>query len=146
MRQRCSKLCLTLFDIKQQFWHVGGPRSLLRPAPEHSRVLARVHDVLQRHAGIGLDAAVSELRLRPLFLHTERTVVFPFRTSNVLRSVRSSHLLSSEISRPSSASVSARSFIGSPRCDFNFIRKQVKGIIIVTGIRANNISCLNPAH
>ena len=42
--------------------------------------------------------------LRTLFVHTERAVVFPFRTSNVIRSVRSSHLLSSsEISRPSSA-------------------------------------------
>ena len=55
---------------------------------------------------------------------TERTVVFPFRTSNVIRSVRSSHLLSSSgISRHSSARVSARSLIGSPRCDFTFIRK-----------------------
>jgi hypothetical protein len=62
--------------------------------------------------------------LRTLFVHTEHTVVFPFRTSNVIRSVRSSHLLSSsEISRPSSARVSARSLIGSPRCDFTFIRK-----------------------
>jgi hypothetical protein len=44
--------------------------------------------------------------------------------SLVIRSVRSSHLLSSsEISRPSSASVSARSFVGSPRCDFTLIRK-----------------------
>ena len=48
----------------------------------------------------------------------------PFCTSNVIRSVRSSHLLSSsEIVRPSSARVSARSLIGSPRCDFTFIRK-----------------------
>jgi hypothetical protein len=62
--------------------------------------------------------------LRTLFVHTERTVVFPFRTSNVIRSVRSSHLLSSsEISHPSSAKVSARSLIGSPRCDFTYIRK-----------------------
>jgi hypothetical protein len=39
-------------------------------------------------------------------------------------SVRSSHLLSSsEISRPSSSRVSARSLISSPRCDFTFIRK-----------------------
>jgi hypothetical protein len=30
--------------------------------------------------------------LRTLFVHTDRTVVFPFRTSNVIRSVRSSHL------------------------------------------------------
>jgi len=59
--------------------------------------------------------------LRTLFVHTERTVVFPFRTSNVIRSVRSSHLLSSpEISR-SSAKVSASLLIGSPRCDFTFI-------------------------
>jgi len=44
--------------------------------------------------------------LRTLFVHTERTVVFPFCTVNVMRSVRSSHLvLSSEISRPSSARV-----------------------------------------
>ena len=62
--------------------------------------------------------------LRTLFVHTDRTVVSPFRTSNVIRSVRSSHLLSSsEIVRPSSARVSARSLIGSPRCDFTFIRK-----------------------
>jgi hypothetical protein len=61
--------------------------------------------------------------LRTLFVHTERTVVLPFRTSNVIRLVRSSHLLSSsEISRPSSARVSARSLISSPRCDFTFIR------------------------
>jgi hypothetical protein len=59
-----------------------------------------------------------------LFVHTDRTVVSPFRTSNVIRLVRSSHLLSSsEIVRPSSARVSARSLIGSPRCDFTFIRK-----------------------
>ena len=62
--------------------------------------------------------------LRTLFVHTYRTAVSPFRTSNVIRSVRSSHLLSSsEIVRPSSARVSARSLIGSPRCDFTFIRK-----------------------
>ncbi len=62
--------------------------------------------------------------LRTLFVHTERTVVSPFRTSNVIRSVLSSHfLLSSEISRPFSARVSALSLIGSPRCDFTFIRK-----------------------
>jgi hypothetical protein len=62
--------------------------------------------------------------LRSLFVHTERTVVSPFRTLNVIRSVRSSHLLlSSEISRPFSARVSACSLIGSPRCDFTFIRK-----------------------
>ncbi len=62
--------------------------------------------------------------LRPLFVHTERTVVFPFCTSNVIQSVWSSHLLSSlEISRPSSNRVSARSLIGSSRCDFTFIRK-----------------------
>ena len=47
--------------------------------------------------------------LRTLFVHTERTVVFTFRTSKVMRSVRSSHLfLSSEISRPSSARVSGQ--------------------------------------
>jgi len=41
-----------------------------------------------------------------------------------MRSVRTSHLLlSSEISRPSSARVSARSLMGSPRCDFILIRK-----------------------
>ena len=41
-----------------------------------------------------------------------------------MRSVRTSHLLlSSEISRPSSARVSARSLMGSPRCDFTLIRK-----------------------
>jgi hypothetical protein len=62
--------------------------------------------------------------LRTLFFHTERTVVFPFCTSNVMRSVRSSHLLlSSEISRPSSAHLSARSLMGSPRCNFALIRK-----------------------
>ena len=59
-----------------------------------------------------------------LFVHADRTAMSPFRTSNVIRSVRSSHLLSSsEIVRPSSARVSARSLIGSPRCDFTFIRK-----------------------
>ena len=42
-------------------------------------------------------------------VHTDRTVLFPFRTSNVIQSVWSSHLLSSlEISRPSSTRVSAR--------------------------------------
>jgi hypothetical protein len=62
--------------------------------------------------------------LRTLFVHTERTVVFPHRTSNVMRSVRSSHLLfSSENSRASSARVSARSLMGSPRCDYTFIRE-----------------------
>jgi hypothetical protein len=62
--------------------------------------------------------------LRTLFVHTERTVVFPFCTSNVMRSVRSSRLLlSSEISRPSSAIVAARSLMGSPRCDFTLSRK-----------------------
>jgi hypothetical protein len=62
--------------------------------------------------------------LRTLFVHTERTIVFPFCTSNVMRSVRTSHLLlSSEISRPSSARMSARSLMGSPRCDFTLIRK-----------------------
>jgi hypothetical protein len=62
--------------------------------------------------------------LRTLVVHTESTAVFPFRTSNVIRSVRSFHLLSSsEISRPSSARVSARTLIGSPRCNFTFIRK-----------------------
>jgi hypothetical protein len=29
--------------------------------------------------------------LRTLYVHTERTIVFPFRTSNVIRSVRASH-------------------------------------------------------
>jgi len=54
--------------------------------------------------------------LRTLFVHTELTVVSPFRTSNVIRSVRSSHLFSSsESARPSSARVSARSLIGSWR-------------------------------
>ena len=44
--------------------------------------------------------------------------------TNVIRSVRSSHLLSSsKISRPFSARVSARSLIGSPRCDFNLSEK-----------------------
>ena len=39
-------------------------------------------------------------KMRTLFVHTDRTVVFPFCTSNVIRSVRSSHLLSSsEIAR-----------------------------------------------
>ena len=62
--------------------------------------------------------------LRTLFVHTERTIVFPFCTSNVMRSVRSSHLLSSSaISRPSSARVSARSLMGSPRRNFALIRK-----------------------
>jgi hypothetical protein len=62
--------------------------------------------------------------LRTLLVHTERTVMFPFCTSNVMRSVRTSPLvLSSEISRPSSARVSARSMIGSPRCDFTLSRK-----------------------
>jgi hypothetical protein len=67
--------------------------------------------------------------LGTLFVHNDRTVVFtPFCTSNVMRSVRSqlrtSHLLlSSEISRPSCARVSARSLMGSPRCDFTLIRK-----------------------
>jgi hypothetical protein len=43
-----------------------------------------------------------------------------------MRSVRSSHRLSSlDISRPSSARVSARSLIGSPRCDFTLTRKVV---------------------
>jgi hypothetical protein len=56
-----------------------------------------------------------------IIIHTDRTVVFPFCTSNVMRSVRTSHLLlSSEISRPSSARVSSRSLMGSPRCDFTF--------------------------
>jgi hypothetical protein len=50
--------------------------------------------------------------LRTLFVHTECTVLLPFRNSNVMRSVRSSHLLlSSGISRPSSAKVSARSLM-----------------------------------
>ena len=50
--------------------------------------------------------------------------MFPFCTSNVMRSVRTSHLLlSSGISRPSSARVSACSLMGSPRCDFTLIRK-----------------------
>jgi hypothetical protein len=62
--------------------------------------------------------------LRSLVVHAERTVVFPFCTSNVMRSVRTSHLLlSSEISRPSSARLSARSLMGSPRCDFTLSRK-----------------------
>jgi hypothetical protein len=62
--------------------------------------------------------------LRTLFVDTEPTILFPFRTSNVIRSVRSSHLLlSSKNSRPSSAKVSARSLMGSPRCDFTLIRK-----------------------
>ncbi len=61
---------------------------------------------------------------RTLFVHTELTVASPLRTSNVILSVRSSHRLSSsDIPRPSSAKVSARSLIGSPRCDFTFIRK-----------------------
>jgi len=64
--------------------------------------------------------------LQTLFVHTELTVVSPLRTSNVILSVRSSHRLSSsEISRPSSARVSARSLIGSARCDFTFVRKVV---------------------
>jgi hypothetical protein len=62
--------------------------------------------------------------LRTLFVNTERTVVFPFCTSNVWRSFRTSHLfLSSEISRSSSARVSARSLMGFPRCNFTLIRK-----------------------
>ena len=64
------------------------------------------------------------LVIRPLFIHTERTVLFPFRTSNVMRSVWSSHLLlSSVVSRPSSAKDLARSLMGSPRCDFTLTRK-----------------------
>ena len=62
--------------------------------------------------------------LRTLFVHTERTAVLPFCTLNVMRSVQTSHLLlSSEISSPSSVRVSARSLMGSPRCDFTLIRK-----------------------
>ena len=62
--------------------------------------------------------------LRTLFVHTERTAVFPFCTSNVMRSVQTSHLLlSSEISSPSSVRVSARSLMGSPRYDFTSMRK-----------------------
>ena len=54
--------------------------------------------------------------LRSLFVHTECSVVSPFHTSNVIQSVRASHLLSSlEISRPFSTRVSAHSLIGSPR-------------------------------
>jgi hypothetical protein len=60
-----------------------------------------------------------------LFVHTECTVAFPFCTLNVMRSVRSSHLLwSPEISRPFSARVPARSLMGSPRCDFTLSRKE----------------------
>ena len=71
-----------------------------------------------------VQARLHGLAAGALFVHTGRTVVFPFCTSNVMRSVRTSHLLlSSEISRPSSARVSARSLMGSPRCDFTLIRK-----------------------
>jgi hypothetical protein len=60
----------------------------------------------------------------PRYTEPHGTVVFPFRTRIVMRSVWSSHrLLSSEISRPSSARVSTRSLVGSPRCDFSLIRK-----------------------
>jgi hypothetical protein len=53
--------------------------------------------------------------LRTLLVYTTNTVVFPFRTRIVMRSVWSSHcLLSLEISRPSSARVSTRSLMGSP--------------------------------
>jgi hypothetical protein len=58
-----------------------------------------------------------------LFVHADRAVVFIFCTVNVIRSVRSTHLLLlSEISRPSSARVSARSLMGYPQCDFTLIR------------------------
>ena len=54
--------------------------------------------------------------LRTLFVHTELTVGSPLRTSNVIRSVRSSHLFSSsESALPSSARVSARSLFGPVR-------------------------------
>ena len=50
---------------------------------------------------------LSQLDLEP-HVHTDRTAVSPFRTSNVIRSVRSSHLLlSSEIARRFSAWVRA---------------------------------------
>ena len=58
---------------------------------------------------------------RTLFVHTERAVMFPFRTSNVIRSVLSPtfcHHRKFPVAR-----VSARSLIGSPRCEFTFIRK-----------------------
>ena len=65
-----------------------------------------------------------QIKVIIIIIHTERTVVFPFCTSNVMQSVRTSHLwLSSQISSPSSARVSVRSLIGSPRWDFTLIRK-----------------------
>ena len=61
--------------------------------------------------------------------------------THVMQSVRSSHLLfSSEISRASSARVSARSLMGSPRCDYTLIR-EVALPARTRCVRRQTISC-----
>jgi hypothetical protein len=118
--QSCSSLKLPLWDASVPAFDACSQRWLWQ---YHTRSVQCFFAAALASCSLAQPACFQKA-LRTLFVLTDRTVMFPFRTSNVIRSVRSSHLLSSsEISRPSSARVSARSLIGSPRYDFTFIRK-----------------------
>ena len=111
----CSSLKLPLFDASVHSLDACSQRWLRR---YHTRSVQWFAAAALASCSLAHPACFRKA-LRTLFVNTERTVVFPFRTSNVIRSVRSFHFLSSsEISRPFSARVSARSLIGSPRCHF----------------------------
>jgi hypothetical protein len=98
----CSSLKLPLFDASVPSLDACSQRWLWR---YHMRSVQCFAAAALASCSLAHPACFRKA-LRMLFVHTERTVVFPFRTSNVIRSVRSSHLLSSsEISRPSSARV-----------------------------------------
>jgi hypothetical protein len=110
--QSCSCLKLPLFDASDPSLDDCSQRWLWR---YHTRSVQCFAAVALVSCSLAHPACFRKA-LHTLFVHTERAVVFPFRTSNVIRSVLSFHLMSSsEISHPSSARVSARSLIGSPR-------------------------------
>ena len=95
-----SSLKLPLFDASAPSFDACSQRWLWR---YHTRAVQCVAAVALTFCSLAHPACFRKA-LCTLFVYTDRTAVSPFRTSNVIRSVRSSQLLSSsEIVRPSSA-------------------------------------------
>ena len=91
---------LPLFDASAPSFDACSQRWLWR---YHTRAVQCVAAVALTFCSLAHPACFRKA-LCTLFVYTDRTAVSPFRTSNVIRSVRSSHLLlSSEIARRFSA-------------------------------------------
>ena len=83
----CSSLKLPLFDASVPSLDACSQRGLWR---YHTRFCSVQCFAAAALASCSLaHPACFQKVLRTLFVHTEHTVVFPFRTSNVIRSVRS---------------------------------------------------------